>query len=166
MDRDEEIAIEWDCQKVQRQYYHLVDQKRYEEAVQIFTPDIEWWSMGVALKGRDDILKGLHGALGDGTIRHIFTNTVIEVIDENHAVSRSYNTNYYTKGVKLEERDAPLPFEGPHRLGENYAELVRTEEGWKISRRRVSHVFRRNPDERVGLEIWGEEAGKLGEAQS
>ena len=36
MTRDEEIAIEWDCQKVLRHYYHLVDQKRYEEAVQIF----------------------------------------------------------------------------------------------------------------------------------
>ena len=59
MTRDEEIAIEWDCQKVLRHYYHLVDQKRYEEAVQIFTPDIEWWSMGVKLKGHDDILKAL-----------------------------------------------------------------------------------------------------------
>ena len=166
MDRDQEIAIEWDCQKVLRHYYHLVDQKRYDEAVQIFTPDIEWWSMGVALKGHDDILKGLHGALGDGTIRHVFTNTVIDVIDENHAVSRSYNTNYYTKGVKLEEQDGPLPMKGPHRLGVNEAELVRTDDGWKISRRKVSHVFRRNPAERVGLEIWGEEADKLGDPQT
>lgn len=166
MDAAEEQAIEWDCQKLMRQYYHLVDQKEYEKAAQLFTHDIEWWSMGVSLKGRDDILNALHGALGDDTIRHVFTNTLIEVIDENHVTSRSYNTNYYIRGVKLEDRDEPIPFKGPHRLGDNCADLVRTDEGWKISRRHVSHVFRRDPEERVGLEIWGDEAGKMKKLKS
>ncbi|MDA1044701.1 MAG: nuclear transport factor 2 family protein [Verrucomicrobia bacterium] len=166
MNRDEEIAIEWDCQKVLRQYYHYVDQKEYEKAAELFTPDVEWSSMSVVLKGRDDIIKGLHGSLGGGTIRHVFTNTVVEVIDENHAVSRSYNTNYYTRGVRIEDRDEPIPFSGPHRVSDNDAELVRTDDGWKISRRRMGHVFRHNPEERVGLEIWGEDAGKMEKPKS
>jgi len=161
MGRDEEIAIEWDCQKLLRQYYHYVDKKEHEKAAELFTPDVEWSSMGVVLKGHDDILKDLHGSLGDGTIRHVFTNAVVEVIDENHAVSRSYNTNYYTRGIRIEDCDESIPFAGPHRLSGNDAELVRTEDGWKISRRAMSHVFRHNPDERVGLEIWGESAGKM-----
>jgi hypothetical protein len=41
MNRDEEIAIEWDCQKLLRQYYHYVDQKEYEKAEELFTPDVE-----------------------------------------------------------------------------------------------------------------------------
>ena len=41
MNRDEEIAIEWDCQKLLRQYYHYVDQKEYEKAAELFTPDVE-----------------------------------------------------------------------------------------------------------------------------
>ena len=45
MTRDEERAIEWDCQKVWRQYYHYVDQKEYEKAAQLFTPDIDWRSV-------------------------------------------------------------------------------------------------------------------------
>ena len=77
MNRDEEIAIEWDCQKLLRQYYHYVDQKEYEKAAELFTPDVEWSSMSIVLKGRDDIIKGLHGSLEDGTIRHVFTNTVV-----------------------------------------------------------------------------------------
>lgn len=56
MNRDEEIAIEWDCQKLLRQYYHYVDQKEYEKAAELFTPDVEWSSMSVVLKGRDDII--------------------------------------------------------------------------------------------------------------
>ena len=58
MNRDEEIAIEWDCQKLLRQYYHYVDQKEYEKAAELFTPDVEWSSMSIVLKGRDDIIKG------------------------------------------------------------------------------------------------------------
>lgn len=83
------------------------------------------------------------------------------MIDENHAVSRSYNTNYYTRGVRTEDRDEPIPFSGPHRVSDNDAELVRTDDGWKISHRRMGNVFRHNPEERVGLEIWGDGAGKM-----
>ena len=37
MNRDEERAVEWDCQKVLRQYYHYVDHHEFEKAVKLFT---------------------------------------------------------------------------------------------------------------------------------
>ena len=160
MTRDEERAIEWDCQKVWRQYYHFVDQKEYEKAAQLFTPDIDWRSV-VNLKGRDEIVQALYGALGEGTIRHVLTNMVVNVIDENHAEARTYNTIYYTRGVKIEMRDDPIPFEGPNRLSDCDAEFVRMEDGWHISRRTTHQVFRHNVEDRLGLEIWGEKEGKM-----
>ena len=167
MTRDEERAIEWDCQKLWRLYYHHVDQKEYEQAVAMFTPDVDWTNtMGLVLTGPDDLLAGLHGALGDGTIRHVLTNMVVNVVDKNHANSRAYNSVNYKKGVKIEESDGPIAFEGPHRNCDNYAEFLRTEEGWRISLRRSHIIFRRNPEERVGLEIWGEQAGKIARSAS
>lgn len=160
MNRSDEIAIELDCQKILSQYYNLVDKKEYEKAVQLFTPNIKWASMGVVLEGRDEVLEGLFGSLSDGTIRHVFTNTVITVIDKNHVVSRSYNTNYYARGIKFEDQKEAISFVGPHRLMDNYTDLVRTDDGWKILRRSTGQVFRTKPDELVGLEIWGEDAGK------
>lgn len=162
MTRDEERAIEWDCQKLWRRYYYHVDHREFEQAAALFTEDIDWTnSMGIVLSGRDELLKGLYGALGDGTIRHVLTNMVINVVDEDHATARAYNSICYKKGVKYEEHDGPIPFEGPHRLGDNYTEFLRTDEGWRISKRRSNIIFRRNPEERVGLEIWGDEAGKM-----
>jgi len=162
MTRDEERDIEWDCQKLWRRYYYHVDHREFELAAALFTEDIDWTnSMGIVLSGREELLKGLYGALGDGTIRHVLTNMVINVIDEDHATARAYNSICYTKGLKYEEHDGPIPFEGPHRLGDNYTEFLRTEEGWRISKRRSNIIFRRNPEERVGLEIWGDEAGKM-----
>jgi hypothetical protein len=32
MDIETELGIEWDCQKLLRQYYHYVDQREYEKA--------------------------------------------------------------------------------------------------------------------------------------
>ena len=89
MTRDEERAIKWDCQKVWRQYYHYVDQKEYEKAAQLFTPDVDWRSV-VNLKGRDEIVQALYGALGDGTIRHVLTNMVVDVKGRDEIVQALY----------------------------------------------------------------------------
>jgi hypothetical protein len=162
MTEDEERAIEWECQKLWRHYYYLVDCKEYERAVALFTPEVDWTnSMDVVLTSRDDLLQGLHGALGDGTIRHVLTNMVVTVIDGDHASARAYNTVNYVKGVNVEEGEGPIAFEGPHRICDNYAEFAGGDQGWQISLRRSHVIFRRNPAERVGLEIWGEKAGKI-----
>ena len=113
MDRKQERLIEWACQKVMRNYYKHVDQYEYEEAAALFTEDASWAVMGVDLKGRDQILKGLYAGLQKGTIRHILTNTVVTVIDEDHAEARSYNNIYYSPRGRLDEVDGSLPFDGP-----------------------------------------------------
>ena len=109
MTRDEERAIEWDCQKVLRQFYHLADQREYEEATNLLSPDVEWNVLGVELNGRDEILKGLLGGVARGTIAHVITNTVVDVIDETHAVSNSYNSDYCVPGTRVEMASMPVP---------------------------------------------------------
>jgi len=162
MDADEERGIEWDCQKLVRQYYSHVDQREFDKAVQLFTPDVEWYSMGVNLHGREDILEALKPALGRGTIRHVVTNMVVKVVNDDHAESDFYHTIYYQSEAEFETHDGPIPFEGPHRTHDQHDWYVRTDDGWKIEKR-VSHVvFRRNPDEPVALEAWAAEAGKTG----
>ena len=128
--------------------------------MELFTPDVDWLSHGVKCDGHDELLKCLYAALGKGTIRHVLTNTVTTVTSEDHAIVRSYNTLYYTADIEFEQADGPLPFEGPHRLLDCYAEMTRTPEGWRISKRRSLIVFRRDPNEAVRLETWGKETGK------
>jgi hypothetical protein len=154
MDRDQERAIEWDCHKVLRQYYDYVDRHEYDQAVKLFTPDIDWVGLGVALKGHAEILDGLHAGLGAGTIRHCLTNTIVTVIDENHAKARSYNILFSSPDVRFEEKQGPIPMEGANILVDMADELTRTEEGWRISRRRGTAIFQRNPDRPVPLQSW------------
>ena len=163
MNSEQARGIEWDCQKLVRQYYQHVDLREFDQAFALFTEDVDWYSMGVHLLGRDEILKALKPALGKGTIRHVVTNMVVSVIDDDHAESDFYHTIYYQAEGEFETYDGPIPFEGPHRTHDQHDWYVRTNEGWRIAKR-VSHmVFRRNPDDPVSLETWAAEAGKTGE---
>jgi ketosteroid isomerase-like protein len=161
MDSKTEWTIEWECQKVLRRYNDHVAQREFEKAVALFAPDVEFDAMGITLKGRAALLEALRGALSEGTVRHVITNTVVNVIDENHATAHSYHTNYYSQDGKREEMDGPLEFEGPHRVEDDYVELVRTDAGWQIARRREKIIFRRQPKKKVGLEIWAEQEDKF-----
>ena len=57
--------------------------------------------------------------------------------------------------------DGQIDFRGATQLVEQADELTRTEEGWRISKRRGEAVFKRNPDEPVPLHTWGEREGRM-----
>ena len=159
MEREQERAIEWECQKVLRQYYQHVDRREFEEAVALFTPDVDWVGLGVPLRGRKEILDALSPALGKSTARHVLTNTVVTVIDEDHAEARSYNTLSTSHETMFDVGDRPIPYEGPNILADMSEQLVRTDEGWRIAQRRAVAIFRRDPAQ-IPLETWANEAGK------
>ena len=164
MDKAQERAVEWDCQKVLRQYYHYVDHHEFEEAVKLFTEDVTWKVMGLDLKGRDEILEALYGGLGNDTIRHVVSNTVVNVIDEDHAELNEYHTIYYSREGRREDMDGPLQFEGPHRLCDSYAKMRRVGDEWQIAAREGSlYVFERL-DQPVALKEWARKEGKVAPA--
>jgi len=154
MDYNQERAIVWDCEKTICKYYHHVDLGEFDEAVALFTSDVLWEVLGVKLRGREILLKGLHGSLADGTIRHIVTNTLVNVVDENNANVKFYLSIYYTQGIRIENNDGPLPFVGPHRIMDQGDTMIRTEQGWRISYRWGRPIFRRNINQPIQLETW------------
>ena len=51
----------------------------------MFAPDIHWQVMGLDLHGRKAV-RGAFCGLTDATIRHVLTNTVVTVIDEDNEI--------------------------------------------------------------------------------
>ena len=161
MDREQERAIEWECQKVVRRYYAHVDAYEYDQAVQMFTADVDWSVIGVKLDGRQEILDGLVGGLAAGTIRHMITNTVTDVSDEDHATTRSYVVLYGTHDIRFDQHDGPIAFEGPNLLGDLVDDFVRTDECWRIAKRRGLGVFMRNPEKPFPIHDWADKEDKV-----
>ena len=156
MTREEEIAIEWDVQKVMSEFYHYVDQGEFEKAANLYVEDANWESMGHKLKGRDNILKALYGGLTDGTIRHVQTNTIVTVIDDDHAEARWYSTVYYSDEGRIENLDGPLRFKGAHRVQDFHTAVMRTLDGWRFTSRKSRLIFRRPDEDPIPFETWVE----------
>ena len=148
LDKVTEHGIEWDCQKVLRQYYNLIDHREFETAVELFTEDVTWRLRGLDLTGRDAILKALYAGSGSGddTIRHIVNNIIVDEIDEDHAELRTYTTIYYSDEGRSEVMAKPVHLAGPQELNDTFAKMRRVGDDWKIAvRERGMHVFKR-PD--------------------
>jgi hypothetical protein len=148
MDETEKMIIEWECQKLLRRYYHHVDHYEFDDAALLFTPDVDWLGLGGERRHRDEILKWLQGGLGSGTIRHMLTNVVVTVIDENHAKATAYNTLYSSPDIRYDQHDGPIDFRTATQIVEQADEFTRADEGWRISKRRGEAVFKRDPSEK------------------
>ena len=140
VNQDERRRIERECREIMvRMGYHL-DSGRFEEFVDYFTADAEWHRRGKQLKGREAILAQLHKRSPTLILRHVFTNFVVNVHDMDHAHCQAYMLGFrYDSG---EVSSTPPPFRDANRaLWIYHDDLVRTEAGWKVSRRSAERIF-------------------------
>ena len=144
MDQAQERAIQWQCKHLLASYYNHVDHGEFEEGAQVFAPDVEWRWREWAVSGRENMLKDLKSALTTTHIRHLITNTVVKVIDEDHAESLSYVTIYTHKGERADDGSAPHKG-GPDYINELHDKLVRLDDGWHIAQRHIKTAFERQP---------------------
>jgi hypothetical protein len=141
LDRNKERAIEVEVQRILNLYYRYTDQNELAKAADLYTADATWYMDDKELNGRANILAAMENSMSIGTVRHIQTNTVVDVIDEDHAVARWYATIYGTHDVGAADSDGPLPLGAPDKLSNFRAELIRTSDGWRCARRGSQVVF-------------------------
>ena len=122
-------------------YYFHTDRNEFAKAANLCAADAIWYMDDRELQGRDKILAAMDQGMAGGTVRHVQTNTIVTVIDEDHAEANWYATIYRTHDVRNSDSEGPLPFEGPDKLSNFHAELVRTLDGWRFARRGSQVVF-------------------------
>ncbi len=140
VDEDERRRIERECREIMVRMGHHLDSGRFEEFVDYFTADAEWHRRGKQLKGREAILAQLHKRSPTLILRHVFSNFVVNVHDMDHAHCQAYMLGFrYDSG---EVSSTPPPFRDANRaLWIYHDDLVRTEAGWKVSRRSAERIF-------------------------
>jgi hypothetical protein len=111
--------------------------------VALFAPDGVWHRQGRALRGPEAILAVLEQRSTTQTIRHVVTNVEVTVLDADTARSLLYVTAYqHDTG---EQATAPPVIRSPSLLLTVPGELVRTDDGWKISSLTMTRVFEFQP---------------------
>ena len=140
MDDMQRLLIERACARLVTEYCHFIDHGEAAKIAGQFTNDGVWVSARSTRSGREDIAKGFQSRQGNTAriSRHVCTNLLVNVIDENNATGVVYLTLYRHDG---EASRRTSPSDVPDVVGEYRDTFVRTVEGWRFKRREVHVSF-------------------------
>ena len=137
MDKAQVRAIEWDCAQLVQRFYCLLDAKRYDDLVALFSKDGVWVRMRKPLT-RSEIL-ATQSERESWVTAHVVTNLQVRVIDEDRAETEQYITLY-----REENWSGPAgspPVSPPRAILHHHDRLVREDGAWKIAHKRSEPIF-------------------------
>ena len=139
MNQQERREVERACIDLVHRLAQYSDHDERERSADLFTADGTWIRLGVPYTGRDAILSSFKGP-PEQILRHFVTNTVVDIVDDDHAQAVSYYLLYrYVPDSRAPQ--SPLPLGMPFSLGEWHDKFVKTADGWRIAHREVRRLF-------------------------
>jgi len=141
MDVMAQMLIEHSCRKLSVDYARYLDFREYDKFTDLFSED-GFLFAGVPLRGRAEIAAGMCKRSDKLRSRHVLSNIHTEVIDDDHARGVSYLTLYRHIGPEsLGSEPIGLSIDGPAGVGHYRDEFIRTDAGWRFSRRELEFAF-------------------------
>ena len=143
MNEDERLLIELHCQRLQTVYAVAADHGDAQAFANCFAMDGEILLPGAPqVRGHEAIRNSLIqiGSLGV-VFRHLITNSLVDVVDSNNATGLCYLLTFNSSAPASDGGTRPI--EAPGTVGEYHDQFVKTQQGWRIQRRELKRVFRR-----------------------
>jgi hypothetical protein len=139
----EAMLIERACARLQTLYCIHADRRETEAFVQLFAED---GSVAVpehpAFVGHEAIRWSIEAlAALPVAMRHVMTNSVIDVIDADNATGLCYLTVW--NSAEPADENGWRPIELPGTVGEYHDVFRRTPAGWRFASRQLTRVFRK-----------------------
>lgn len=142
MTDDERCEIERRCTRLVTAYARATDLGDGPAAAAQFTEDGQLdMPGGRCYRGREQIARRIAEQPPQQVSRHVLANITIEPQTADRATGLLYLTMY--RGQRP-DGDRPVPLDGPYLIGEYEDEYRCTLEGWRIARRRLTTIFRRD----------------------
>lgn len=131
------------------QYARYVDGGNAARIAELFTDDGKWIGAdGGTMDGKAEILRAFTGRQGltRRQSRHVITNQLVDVIDDDNATGIAYLINY-RHDSKTGVAEHPAPGETPKFVGDYHLEYKRVDGEWKVHNLRFDLVFLRRRDQ-------------------
>lgn len=141
MNCDQQRTVEAECLRLTTAFAVHLDNRRYDEVVDLFTPDALYNPRGTPYRGRAEIMGYLNGRPATRRSRHVIANQLVRVVDERTAEGSCVLLYFVQEGAPAD--DVPAPLDGIELIGDYHDRFVLTEAGWRISRRIGTVVFQR-----------------------
>src|SRR5262245_45701502 len=135
------IEAERACERLVNTYANLIDGYDYDGFMQLWADDAVWNVLGRVWTGKAGIRQGLEVRDPTMICRHLVTNIVIDVVNDDAAVGVCYSIAYRA----LNHRDrAPGPLDFPQFLVDYRDAFVRDRtRGWLFARRDIVSALQR-----------------------
>lgn len=139
MDEDRRRSIEWDCTRTLTGFINALDAGDYETMAGLMAENGVWVRPGGDATGPAGLLEAMKERPRDLIVRHVISNVLIEVLDDDNATGITYLTVYRHHGPPPE--NGPARLDGAHMVGVSYNRLVRESGAWKIDEKRTCRIF-------------------------
>lgn len=130
------IENEWRCQQLFLTFMQCLDAGDADGAVALVAADIVWHRQGQKLVGPTAIRNVIAERPGNRVIRHHLSNIVVTLESPDRAGSKAYYSVYVHEGSAK-----PGRIDGPERVGDYYAQYLKTSDGWRIALLRADRIF-------------------------
>ncbi|WP_299772488.1 nuclear transport factor 2 family protein [uncultured Pseudoteredinibacter sp.] len=131
MSNDQTTIDKWECAQVAIKFMRHLDNSEYQEMASMMAPDGNWIRRdGNVIKGPDGLLNVMGNRPTNIFVRHLITNTEVQLLSETEAHCESYVCVYRHDFDENFENVAPL---GDIELIATYHDkLVKIDNEWKI----------------------------------
>ncbi len=143
MEEQQRALAEHACTRLVHQYANCIDAYDYDGFLNLWADDGEWVIFGKSMLGSDAIRAALEARPPRSIVRHLVSNTVIDIVDATRATGASYALAY-----RAEERLGmyPSPLALPRFLLDLRDEFSRhPTRGWLFQRRQIISILERDP---------------------
>lgn len=118
------------CLQVTHQMFYFLDESKYEQLVDLFSPNGTLYRQGELLVGHEQILLAMSKRSTTQRIRHVISNAFIESQSQDVTRLVAYMTAYrFDDGT---QHRGPLVISRPFRLSVVRAAMRQTGSDWKI----------------------------------
>jgi len=111
-------------------FFRYLDDQRYDELTALFAPDGIWHRAGKALRGPQGVKEAMATRPVGFTTRHLITNVVIDLVDNDEALASYYMTVFVHEGEQRPK--GPVPLDLPLHVSVFEQRFARSATGWLI----------------------------------
>ena len=131
MDMRERMAIEAECGRLVAGYVFLVDRRRYDELVDLFTDDCVFERPDARVEGAAALRDLMAARPAHIATRHLCGLPFFEKVEADEAVAVTYTVMFLGEGTD----EGPNEVAGAAGLAEFHDLFRRTADGWRIAQR-------------------------------
>ena len=133
--------IRRECERVFLEIARLTDHGPHNAIAQFFTEDGEFDRDGTVLRGRTALLDLYAKRSASLLTRHLVSNVMVSPFSNVQATCHAYATIYRLRTADGSSPVPPVTCEGPESIAEYQDQMIKTDDGWKISRRIMKTVI-------------------------